>query len=423
MLKPQDNERITRVGPGTPGGELLRRYWLPALLSSEVTESDGPPVRVRMLGENLVAFRDSSGRVGLMDAYCAHRRAPLFFGRNEENGIRCVYHGWKFDATGRCVELPSEPAGTPMLGKVRLTAYPTIELAGVVWAYLGPSAEQPKAPDYEWLRAPDGYRHVSKTIENCNYLQGLEGGLDSSHSSFTHNNKLGDLSELRNRDRAPHLEVETTAYGYRYSSTRKAEEGRCYVRVYHYVMPTLQMRGTVTAFDGGRNKVPKIDGHIWVPIDDERTHVYNFMYGYDSDVPLNEEYVAQWESLCGRGKDDMVPGTFRLKQSAANDYLIDRQVQKTRTFTGIPGINTQDFALQEGMGAIVDRSKENLGTSDRAIVAMRRLLLKATRSVEKGAGAPGTDPAAYRNVRPHDDYVAAGEDWRVALKAALQAKW
>ncbi len=422
MMKIEDSERITRVGPGTPGGALFRRYWLPALLSAEVEEKDGPPVRVRLLGEDLVAFRDSSGRVGLVDAFCAHRRAPLFFGRNEENGIRCVYHGWKYDVSGACVDMPSEPKGTPMLSRIRLAAYPTVELGDVVWAYLGPKEEQPEPPDFEWLRVPAGFRHVSKTFEDCNYLQGLEGGVDSAHSSFLHNNNLGDTSELRNRDRAPRLEVETTPYGYRYSSTRNVEATQSYVRVYHFVMPTLQMRGSITDYPGGgkRSKMPKIDGHVWVPIDDEHTHVYNFMYSYDDSVPLDAE---PWETLTGRGKDDLIPGTFRLKRNAGNNYMIDRSLQKTKTFTGIQGVNTQDIALQEGMGPIVDRSKENLGSTDRAVVTTRRLLLDATHAVESGGQLPGLDPASYRGVRPHDGYVPAGQDWRVALEKDLQSKW
>ncbi len=424
MLKSEDNDRITRVGPGTPGGALFRRYWLPALLSSEVAERDGAPVRVRMLGEDLLAFRDTSGRVALVGAYCPHRRAPLFFGRNEEDGIRCVYHGWKFDASGACVDIPTEPPGTPMLSKVRLAAYPTIELGDVVWAYLGPRDKQPPAPDYEWLRAPAGFRHVSKTFENCNYLQGLEGGVDSAHSSFLHNNSIGDTADLRNRDRSPRLEVETTPYGFRYSSTRKVEETRSYVRVYQFVMPTLQMRGTITDYKGGKRiKVPKIDGHVWVPIDDEHTHVYNFMYSFDESVGLDDDYVEGWEKFSGRGKDDLIPGTFRLKLNSGNDYLIDRAVQKTRTFTGIQGVNTQDYALQEGMGPIVDRSKENLGSTDRAIVTTRRLLIDGTHAVAAGDAPPGVDPASYRDVRPHDGYVPASEEWRVSMAKDLVAKW
>ena len=423
MLKPEDNERLVRVTRGTPGGEMFRRYWLPALLSEELPEPDGAPVRVRLLCEDLIAFRDTNGVVGLLDAYCPHRRAPMFFGRNEECGLRCVYHGWKFDVTGKCVDMPNEPPDTPMKARMKTVAYPTVERGGVIWTYMGPRESMPDAPDFEWLRAPATHRFVSKTLENCNYLQALEGGLDTSHSSFVHNNKLGDTSQLRNRDRAPRIEVEPTDYGYLYSSTRNAGEKGSYVRVYHYVMPVQQMRGNITAIDGRREKVPKLDGHLWVPIDDEHTWVYNWLCGFDASVPLAREFVEKWESFTGRGKEDLIPGTYALKRTLANDYLIDRQVQKTQTFTGITGLNTQDYALQEGMGPIVDRSRENLGSSDRAIVTMRRLLLEAVHAVEHGQAPRGAQPATHRGVRPYDDFVPSGKTWRECFAGNLLAKW
>src|SRR5271167_594357 len=176
MLSHRENERLTRVGPGTPMGQLFRRYWIPAALSEQLPEPDGPPVRCRLLGEDLVAFRDTAGRAGLVGAFCPHRRAPLFFGRNEECGLRCVYHGWKFDRTGACVDMPSEPPDSLFKTKVAIEAYPTWE-GGGVWAYLGPKELQPAPPDYEWVRAPATHRFVSKTFEQANWLQALEGGL------------------------------------------------------------------------------------------------------------------------------------------------------------------------------------------------------------------------------------------------------
>jgi hypothetical protein len=278
-------------------------------------------------------------------------------------------------------------------------------------------------PDYEWLRAPETHRHLSKTFEHCNFLQALEGGLDTSHSSFLHNNNLGNKQELRNRDGAPRLEVEPTDYGYHYISTRDAGENGQYVRVYHYVMPWQQMRGAITGLAGGRNKVPKLDGHIWVPIDDEHTLTWNWMCAYDESVILTPEYIADFETFSGRGEGDLIPGTFELKRNVSNDFLIDRQVQKTKTFTGIKGLNTQDIALQEGMGPIVDRSREHLGTSDRAIVTMRRLLLEATYAVERGEPAPGADPKSHGNVRPHDTLIPPKANWREAFGDELKAKW
>jgi phenylpropionate dioxygenase-like ring-hydroxylating dioxygenase large terminal subunit len=422
MLTVEENERVTRVGPGTPLGKLFRRYWWPACLSKELPEPDGAPIRIRILGEDLIAFRDSENKVGLVDAYCPHRRAPLFLARNEECGLRCVYHGWKFNRNGDCTDMPSEPAGTSLQSKAKLLAYPTVDKGGVVWAYMGPRELIPAEPDYEWTRAPATHRYVSKTFENCNYLQALEGGLDTSHSSFAHNNKLGDRANLRQHDRAPSIEVERTDYGYYYVSQRKVDAGT-YVRVYHYVMPSQQLRASVIGYEGVRNKPARLDGHIWVPIDDYTTHIFNIMCAPHPEDELTPDSVETRERAAGRGKEDHIPGTFRLKRNQSNDYLIDRQMQKTQNFTGIVGVNTQDFALQEGMGQICDRSKEFLGTSDKAIVGMRRLLLEAIAVNEKGGMPRALDPKTYRSVRAYDRVIPADQDWHQAMEKDLIALW
>jgi len=424
MLKTHENERITRVGPGTPMGNLFRRYWLPALLSEEIVEPDGAPVRVRLLGENLVAFRGTDGAVGLMDAYCPHRLAPMFFGRNEEHGLRCVYHGWKFDRAGRCTDMPSEPPDSLFKNKVTIRTYPTHEAGGVIWAYLGTPEQQPPLPDYEWLRAPATHRRVSKTFEHCNWLQGLEGGIDTAHSSFAHNERLGDVTWIRNRDGHPRLEVEKTAYGFRYTSTRDmGPDVGNYVRLYHFMMPAMQLRGGVNSWTGyGRDTVPRLDGHIWMPTDDETTYVYNFLWTLDANWPIDDAWYWKDEARFGRGKDDLLPG-YKLKRNPSNDYLIDRALQRTKNYTGIVGINTVDYALQEGMGSIVDRSREHLGTSDKAIIAARQLLLEGTDEVERGNAPRGLDPAAYRAIRPFDAVIAHGRDWREAFADDLIAKW
>jgi phthalate 4,5-dioxygenase oxygenase subunit len=425
MLKRSDNERITRVGPGTPMGEVMRRYWQPVLLSEELPERDGAPVRLRALGEDLVAFRDGSGVVGIVDAYCPHRRAPLFYGRNEEHGLRCVYHGWKFSGTGECVDLPSEPPDSLFKTKVKIKAYPAYEKAGLIWAYMGSPAEQPTPPDFEWMRAAEGYRFISKTHESCNWLQGLEGGLDTAHASFTHNEHLQKQETLiRNLDRHPRLAVEKMDYGFRYSSTRDLGSDGTYVRVNHFVMPNIQLRGFVLGQEGRRGKFPKLDGHMWLPIDDETSYVYNMMWAYDASTPFTEEYIESWEELLGRGKDAYLPGPgYRLVRSRDNDYLIDRQRQKTETYTGITGINTQDWALQEGMGAVVDRSKEHLGTTDTAIITARQLLLEACDTVAAGGTPRGANPSTYREVRPYDDIVPRDKTWKEAWAGELAAKW
>ena len=422
MLTVEENERVTRVGPNTAGGKYFRRFWWPMCLSSELPEPDGSPLRVRLLGEDLVAYRATDGTVGLVDAYCPHRRAPLFFGRNEECGIRCVYHGWKFDKHGDCVDMPSEPAGTTLQAKVKIVAYPTVEKGGVVWAYMGPKDQQPAEPDYEWTRAPQTHRYVSKTFENCNYLQCIEGGLDTAHSSFAHNNKLNDRANLRQHDKSPNIDVERTDYGYCYVSTRHVDDGK-YIRVYHYVMPAQQLCASIIGYEGTRNKPARLDGHIWVPIDDYTTFVYNIMCAPHPEDELVPEAVEKREVAAGRGAVNNIPGTFRLKRNQSNDYLIDRQMQKTQNYTGIVGVNTQDFALQEGMGPICDRSKEFLGTSDKAIVAMRRLLLDAIAQNEKDGTLRGLDPDTYRKVRAYDRVILGSANWKDAMAKDLVAIW
>jgi len=287
---------------------------------------------------------------------------------------------------------------------------------------MGPKELIPEEPDYEWTRAPATHRFVSKTFENCNYLQALEGGLDTSHSSFAHNNKLGDRANLRQHDRAPAIEVERTDYGYFYVSQRNVDEGK-YVRVYHYVMPAQQLRASIIGYEGVRNKPARLDGHIWTPVDDYTTHVYNVMCAPHPEDELTPEAVEKREKAAGRGSDDNIPGTFRLKRNQSNDYMIDRQMQKTQNFTGIVGVNTQDFALQEGMGPICDRSKEFLGSSDKAIIGMRRLLLEAIAVNEKGGVPRALDPGTYRTVRAYDRVIPANADWHKAMEKDLVALW
>jgi phenylpropionate dioxygenase-like ring-hydroxylating dioxygenase large terminal subunit len=287
---------------------------------------------------------------------------------------------------------------------------------------MGPKELQSEAPDFEWTRAPATHRYVSKTFENCNWLQAIEGGLDTAHSSFAHNNKLGDRANLRQHDKAPQLDVERTDYGYYYVSTRNVDAGK-YYRVYHYVMPAQQLRASIIGYEGVRNNPARLDGHIWVPIDDHTTFVYNIMCAPHPEDELTPEAVEKREKAAGRGKDDTIPGTFRLKRNQSNDYFIDRQMQRTQNYTGIVGVNTQDFALQEGMGPICDRSKEFLGTSDKAIVALRRLLLDAVATNEKGGTLRALDPKTYRNVRAYDRVVTTGEHWKTAMEKDLVAIW
>jgi phenylpropionate dioxygenase-like ring-hydroxylating dioxygenase large terminal subunit len=319
--------------------------------------------------------------------------------------------------------MPSEPSDSLFKTKVTIGSYPTWEGGGIVWTYMGPRDAMPPAPDYEWTRVPATHRFVSKTFEDANYLQGLEGGFDASHSTFLHNEFVNNKNWVRARAGAPKIEVERTPYGMRIAAIRDLGDEGSYVRISEMAMPAQQMRGMVTLLSGGRSKTPRVDGHLWIPIDDEHTWVYNFLYGLDESVAIGVDQAWEMETFAGRGPDDLIPGTYLPKRNLHNDYAIDRALQKTTTFTGIKGINTQDFAVQEGMGAIVDRSKEHLGTSDRAVITLRQLLLEAVRTVEVGGDPPGIDPESYRTMRAYDDYVPRDADWREHFREALVAKW
>ena len=419
MLKREENELITRVGPGTPMGDTMRRYWMPALLSSELPHPDSDPLRVRLLGEDLVAFRDTNGAVGLIQNNCPHRGASLFFGRNEEAGIRCVYHGWKFDVEGTCVDMPNEPAESDFKHKVKATAYPTEERAGLVWVYMGPSEKRPPLPNMEWMRAPAGHTWISKTYEACNYLQAMEGGLDTSHSSFLHRDLSAEgLANPRARSTAPRLEVLNTDYGYMYASIRPLPEDRQnFVRIYHYVMPFYQLRA-----GGPAKTLGNTDGHMWVPIDDVTCWAWNFHFHHDEPQPY--EVWQRYEHGMGRGiAEDYMPGTFKLKANASNDYMLDREVQRTVNYTGIRGTNTQDFAVQESMGPIYDRTQEHLGSADTAIIQMRRLLLQAVEDVQDGRDPVGSQGEGSR-VRPAQMYLPDNARWtETQLKDALVARF
>jgi len=413
MLSREENELITRVAPGTPMGNAMRRYWIPALLAREIAEPDGPPVRVRLLGEDLVAFRDTEGRIGLLDEYCPHRRASLFFGRNEECGLRCVYHGWKFDVAGTCVDQLNEPAENQFLHKVHIAAYPTVELGGIVWAYLGPPERMPAAPKFAWTQAPETHRHVSKVLQECNWLQGLEGGLDTSHAPIMHrlltdNARRGGIkpSNPYVRAKAPNVVVDVTDYGYQYVGIRELGAAEMHARTYHFILPFHQIRAASNeAGDWGDA------GHIWVPIDDETTMVYNWVYTR-KPAPLGDE--DRLERAIGNGPEHVDQTTFRSKANRQNDYMIDREVQRTESFTGIDGINVQDRAIQESMGRIVDRSKEHLGPADKAIIQMRRLLRQAVKTVEDGGTPAGTGPSYY-TLRAALQVLPRDADWRATL--------
>jgi phthalate 4,5-dioxygenase len=409
MLSHQENTLITRVGQGTPMGNAMRRYWIPAVLAREIAEPDCSPVRVRLLGEDLLAFRDSEGRIGLVDEYCPHRRASLFFGRNEECGLRCVYHGWKFDVAGTCIDMMNEPEENDFKHKVRLTAYPTCELGGIVWAYLGPANALPPPPKFAWTAAPETHLHVTKVIQECNWLQGLEGGIDTSHAPIMHrllseNSTRGGFKPSNPfvRGKAPRLVVDLTDYGYQYAGIRPLDDADMHIRTYHFVLPFHQIRPS-----RAESGTPLIAGHSWVPIDDETTMVYN--WAYSPGAPLTD--TDRLERGLGNGPVHVDPSTFRSLSNSTNNYRIDRAVQRHESYTGIDGINVQDRAIQESMGPIVDRSKEHLGPADKAIIQARKLLRQAVMTVEAGGKPDGTG-TSYYTLRAHEAVLPNGADWR-----------
>jgi len=395
-------------------GELFRRFWLPAILPSELPDPDGPPIRIRLLSEDLVAFRDSEGRIGIVDAHCAHRGASLFFGRNEESGLRCVYHGWKFDVGGNCVDMPNEPAESNFKQKVHLTAYQAREWGGLVWVYMGPPDRTPELPQLEWARVPDSHRRVSKWLQDVNYAQCLEGEIDTSHVSFLHSSLQPSTvpnkttrPALMAKDRSPKLIMHNTDYGFLYGARRTVGEDSYYWRVTQWLMPTYSLIPSAEFPSGGR---------VWVPMDDE--HTWSFSYSYHPERPLTDSERAGIES--GRSfPPELIPGTFKPKRNIDNDYLIDREDQRLRTFTGIYGINDQDRSMLDGMGPIVNRGNEHLGTTDTAIIMARLRLIKAARDLQKGIEPVAPQHGDMYRVRSLD--VVASQDELDALMAAYDS--
>jgi phenylpropionate dioxygenase-like ring-hydroxylating dioxygenase large terminal subunit len=377
MLTQEENEYLCRVGRGTPMGELMRRFWMPTVLSSEIPEPDGRPVRVRVLGEDLIAFRDTEGRAGLLANHCPHRGASLFFGRNEERGLRCVYHGWKFDVSGNCVDMPNEPPESNFKDKVHAAAYPCRESGGVVWAYMGPAEHEPELlPQFEWTLVPPEQRIVSKCLQRCNWAQALEGGIDSSHVSFLHaslSNYHGATASFMDKDKSPIFRVTPTDFGLLIGAMRKWETNEDYWRVTPFSLPFY------TVIPGYPNRDSIYSGHGWVPIDDE--NCWLLTYSWHPTRPLSEfgEHPGHPAHYI-----PMQPGTRQPIPSLENDYLIDREAQRTKTFTGIANASIQDQATQETMGPIYDRTQEHLGSADSAIIMMRRQLVKLARDLEDG---------------------------------------
>jgi phthalate 4,5-dioxygenase oxygenase subunit len=433
MLSAADNEYLCRVGPGTPMGDLMREYWMPAVRSDELPSPDCPPVRIRLLGENLVAFRTTSGKIGLIQNACPHRGASLFFGRNEEEGLRCVYHGWKFDLTGQCIDMPSEPAESNFRAKIKAAAYACSERNGIIWAYMGPREVPPPLPDIEANLLCEDPLQVSVLLRECNWMQGLEGEMDTVHAAFLHGgaNKFeaqqpGSFSYYQYMNRAARFSTIETEYGLINGAYRPAGEENYYWRCTQILFPFYHMipgneLGTVIRIGA------------YVPVDDEN-HLHweigtlrpdgsplgqgggfrGAPVAGDLDAPVGSRRLPNTSDWHGR---------FRSDQNLSNDYLIDRDAQRNwQSYTGIPGVRIQDCAVTETMGRIYDRSHEHLGTTDSMIIRMRRRMINLAKQLrENGSVPPGVDtPAVYRQ-RSGEMIIPRNADWYETYKGKRES--
>ena len=426
MLSVEDNELLTQVGPATPMGNLMREYWMPIYLSSDIAANDSKPERIKLLGEHLVIFRDTQGRAGLLSEVCAHRGASLYWSRNEESGLRCVYHGWKYDVTGACVDMPSEPAASNFRDKVHLRSYPLQERNGIVWAYMGPRETPPPLPDLEFNVLPSEHTMIRRDLQHTNWVQGLEGNIDSSHLSFLHTRLTPDGSAdfvgpspfnrgLYYEDVAPRMEVVPTDVGVMYAAGRAEEEGKRYWRVTQFLMPFYGMFAPVS--------LAECPIQWWIPLDDNA--VMKWDVRWNPNRPITD---AEREFLILPDPGGFVEWTgdayshWRLNASLENDYLNDYSAQLDKRFSGIPSVNLQDKAILESMGHVVDRQREHLGTSDAMIIRVRRRLIDAAIALrDHGTVPPGVDdPQKYRR-RTATVILDEEDDWQKEAGPYLEA--
>jgi phthalate 4,5-dioxygenase len=411
MLSKSDNDLLCRTDAGTPMGELFRRFWLPALLPSELPQPDCDPIRFRILGEDLVAFRDTNGTPAFIANNCPHRGASLFFGRNEEAGLRCVYHGWKFAPDGTCVDMPNEPAESDFKHKVRATAYPAAEYAGLIWIYMGPAEKQPPLPVYQWCARGDrDATTASKWLQESNYAQALEGNIDSSHVGFLH--KTFNQPTFQRGGRLENTQQVTatreTDFGFVYGARRDAPDNEYYWRVTTYALPTFTQ---IASQSRGGN------GIFVIPRDDESHWWFTVRPPALPDEPQRRDPafagILDGSAIADPATLGLIPGSWRRVRNNDNDYLIDRQMQRVQNYTGLPGNRAQDQAVTESMGAICDRTQEHLGAADTAIIVMRRVLMRMAQRL-----ADGSEPEIVRHpdwfqTQPMDVTSAEGDFQRL----------
>ncbi len=413
MMTAADNDLLCRVQGVAPMGALMRGHWLPACMSEEVAQADGAPVRIRLLGEHLVAFRDTEGRLGVVDEHCPHRRASLALGRNEESGLRCLYHGWKIDVDGNVVEMPSEPRESCLAQKVRHKAYPSQESGGFVWIWMGDPATVPAFSPPAWMPSPEVRVSIAKIHVGANWAQVLEGAIDSAHSSSLHSTDMpparvdgakatATVWPRPSTDKAPRLKVQATPFGFRYVAIRRPIKDAAthdYLRITLYVAPF-----TVLIPPNNRYNLAILN----MPMDDTNTMFY--FIAWSEGEGIDQE---AWRKFCGAQVGVDVDGEFRRTRTRANNWGQDRQAMQLGNFTGIDGIPNQDIAMWETMGPIADRSRERLGASDVAIVEFRRIMVDAVRRVARGEPAIGTGPhcVAHAKLRSYEGIVPHTTEW------------
>ncbi|WP_316156392.1 Rieske 2Fe-2S domain-containing protein [Cupriavidus sp. BIC8F] len=414
MMTKEENDLLCRVEGDAPMGQLMRRHWTPVCLLEEVTEPDGAPVKARVFGEDLVVFRDSDGRVGVMDEYCPHRRASLVFGRNEEGGLRCLYHGWKMDVEGNVLEMVSEPASSGMAEKVKHKAYPVKEWGGMVWAYMGPADLVPEFVPPRWAPTEDTRVSIAKVLLPCNWAQVLEGAIDSAHSSSLHSSDMlparvdgakttGNLWLRPSTDKAPRLQVQRGGYGFRYAAIRRPiqqAQTHDYVRSTVFVAPATALIPPNNLYNVA---------NINVPMDDTSTAFYFIAWGHPAQTPETETWRKFLRQTVGVDLD----AYYRPLRNIDNRFWQDRQAMKAGNFTGIAGFPNQDVAMWLTMGPIADRSHDRLGASDLAIVEFRKQMLDAVRTFQQGGEAIGTGASAIpADVCAFQAVVPKSDDWR-----------
>jgi len=412
MLSQAENQLLTEVEGDAPMGQMFRCYWLPMVLSEEIAEPDGAPAAVRVLGQELVAFRDTNGRVGVLDAGCPHRLSSLVLGRNEECGIRCIYHGWKFDVDGNCTDMPTEPDDRGFKDRVKAKAYPTREAAGMVWAYLGPREQQPPFPAFPWTTYPPNQVGVAKSGYRTSYLQAVEGAIDSAHSWYLHSGSSRDW-DMRfeiSRDQSPRLDAEDTPYGFRYAAIRVPNvdaETTKYARVTIFNLPST------SSIPPPLN--PDLPAHtsIFVPIDNENAMLFD-IYHSQNGTPVDP--TALRRRLKVEPGVDLDEDWFFLG-SRKNRWNQDRAAMKNGSYTGIAGFQNQDTAAVESMGAISDRTQEHLGQSDVAIIRMRRRMAEGLKLFQAGGTPLGLDPTVdYGAIRSAQGVIPKEAPWQRLLE-------